>query len=107
MITDVPLVTGEAPVGDRMVGRVLVPGVHGACSGNRVRVALELEDVRAVFFAFDAEEAHDMRRDWERYDVRLPLDIVQAPFRDLGDPLLSFSEATRQTARSQSSSCPS
>lgn len=91
VITDVPLVTGEAPVGDRMVGRVLVSGVHGA-SLRAIAFAqtLELEDVRAVFFAFDAEEAQDVRRDWERYDVRLPLDIVEAPFRDLGDPLLSY-----------------
>jgi hypothetical protein len=91
VITDVPLVDGEEPVAERALGRVLVSGVHGA-SLRAVAYAetLELEDVRAVFFAFDGDEARDIRRDWERYGVQLPLDIVEAPFRDLGDPLLSY-----------------
>jgi amino acid transporter len=91
VITDVPLVEGEPPVAKRALGRVLVSGVHGA-SLRAIAYAqtLELEDVRAVFFAFDAEEARDVRRDWERYGVRLPLDVVEAPFRDLGDPLLAY-----------------
>ena len=91
VITDVPLVEGEAPVAERALGRVLVSGVHGA-SLRAIAYAetLELEDVRAVFFAFDGDEVRDIRRDWERCGVRLPLDIVEAPFRDLGDPLLSY-----------------
>ncbi len=91
VITDVPVVDGEPAVGERAVGRVLVSGVHGA-SLRAIAYAetLELDDVRAVFFAFDGDEARDIQRDWERYDVRLPLDIVEAPFRDLGDPLLAY-----------------
>jgi hypothetical protein len=91
VITDVPLVEGEPPIGERALARVLVSGVHGA-SLRAISFAetLELEDVRAVFFAFDADEAHDIRRDWERYGVELPLDVVEAPYRDLGVPLLSY-----------------
>jgi len=91
VITDVPVVAGEAPIGTRAFARVLVSGVHGA-SLRAIAYAqtLELDDVRAVCFAFDAEEARAIRRDWERYDVRLPLDVVEAPFRDLGDPLLHY-----------------
>jgi hypothetical protein len=44
--------------------------------------------MRALFFAFDPEEAERMRHDWEREGVDLPLDVVEAPYRDLGDPLL-------------------
>jgi hypothetical protein len=29
-----------------------------------------------------------MRLDWDRENLEMPLDIVEAPFRDLGDPLL-------------------
>ena len=31
-----------------------------------------------------------MRREWRRADPELPLEIVEAPFRDLGDPLLAL-----------------
>ncbi len=91
VITDVPLIAGELPVAERAVGRVLVSGVHGA-SLRAIAYAetLQLDDVRGVFFAFDADEARRMRQDWERFGVRLPLDIVEAPFRDLGDPLRSY-----------------
>lgn len=91
VITNVPLVEGERAVGERAVGRVLVSGVHGA-SLRAIAYAetLDLDDVRAVFFAFEGDEAREIRRDWERYRVRLPLDVVEAPFRDLGDPLLHY-----------------
>ena len=52
--------------------------------------SLGLDDARAVFFAFDAEEAERIRRDWEREEIDLPLDIAEAPYRDLGDPLLRY-----------------
>jgi hypothetical protein len=91
VITDVPIVEGEPPVAERAVGRVLVSGVHGA-SLRAIAYAqtLELEDVRGVFFAFDADEARRIRQDWERYDIELPLDVIEAPFRDLGDPLRAY-----------------
>ena len=30
------------------------------------------------------------RQDWERAGIELPLDVLEAPFRDLGDPLLAY-----------------
>ena len=71
--------------------RVLVSGVHGA-------------SLRAIAYAADARARRRPRgllrvrrrrgardpRDWERFGVRLPLDIVEAPFRDLGDPLRTY-----------------
>jgi amino acid transporter len=89
--TDVPLVEGEHPVAKRAVGRVLVSGVHGA-SLRALAYArtLELDDVRAVFFAFDADEARRIRQDWERYAIGLPLDVIEAPFRDIGDPVRAY-----------------
>ncbi len=52
--------------------------------------SLDLPDMKAVFFAFDEDEANTMRREWGRADTGLPLEIVEAPFRDLGDPLLRY-----------------
>jgi hypothetical protein len=94
VITDVPLVEGETPTGSRLATRILVSGVHGASlrAVNYAR-SLRLDDVRAVYFAFDAEEARRMRDDWQRHEIDIPLEIEEAPFRDLGDPLRDYVRA--------------
>jgi amino acid transporter len=96
VVTNVPLVSTEteAPQPGRAVARVLVSEVH-ASSLRAVNYArtLRLPDTRAVFFAFDSEEAKAVGRDWERQGLGVPLEIVEAPFRDLGDPLLSYLRA--------------
>jgi hypothetical protein len=56
---------------------------------NYVR-SLGLDDAGAVFFAFDSEEAERVRQEWRRGRVNLPLEVVEAPYRDLGDPLLDY-----------------
>ena len=91
VVTDVPVLAGERATAARIVGVILVSGVHGASlrAVNYAR-SLKLEDTRAVFFAFDADEAHRIRTEWQRREVDIPLDIVEAPFRDLGEPLLGY-----------------
>jgi amino acid transporter len=92
VVADVPVVAGqhsEAP--KQAVARVLVSGVHAATlrAVNYVR-SLELDDAGAVFFAFDAEEAERVRDEWRRGRMELPLEVIEAPYRDLGDPLLEY-----------------
>jgi hypothetical protein len=90
VVADVPVVRGEVdrPLG-RLVIRVLVAGVDAA-SMRAVNYAstLEADDVRAVNFAFSAEAAASMRREWRQQGPRLPLEVDEAPYRDLGQPLL-------------------
>jgi amino acid transporter len=93
VIADVPLVAGameRMPGAElRAVGRVLVSGIQAASlRALSYAESLGLPDTRAVFFAFEADDARRMRIDWERENLEMPLDIVEAPFRDLGDPLL-------------------
>jgi amino acid transporter len=94
VICDVPVVVEEGVEATRpshVAGRVLVSGVHAATQrAVNYAESLELDDMRAVFFAFEAEEADVMRREWGRLETSLPLEIVEAPFRDLGDPLLRY-----------------
>jgi amino acid transporter len=90
VITDVPVLAplpNEPP--RRAVCRILVSGAHAA-SMRAVNYAstLGFEDTRALSFAFDAEEADALRRDWLAQPMRLPLEVEEAPFRDLGEPLL-------------------
>jgi amino acid transporter len=92
VITDVPVLAGRKGVGAprRAVVRVLVSGAHAA-SMRAVNYAstLGFPDTRAVYFAFDAEEAERMQREWEERGMAVPLEIEEAPFRDIGDPLLA------------------
>ena len=92
MITDVPLVAGELP-GRRARGRdgcSSPASTAPRCARSPTPRRSSSTTSAAVFFAFDADEARGIRQDWERYGVRLPLDIVEAPFRDLGDPLRAY-----------------
>ena len=91
MITDVPVLSrpaGRVAPPERAVCRVLVSGAHAA-SLRAVHYAdtLGLEDTTALFFAFDEEEADAHEPEW-RPPARLPLEIQEAHYRDLGDPLL-------------------
>jgi amino acid transporter len=93
VITDVPVL---APSPDkkppqRAACRILVSGAHAA-SMRAVNYArtLGFEDTRAVFFAFDADEAEQLRGEWADRGMALPLEVEEAHFRDIGDPLLRY-----------------
>jgi hypothetical protein len=84
VVTDVPVVLGsqdaQAPAPQRAIARVLVSGVQAASLRSiKYTQALGLDDARAVFFAFDVDEAKKIRRDWEREEIDLPLDVAEAP----------------------------
>ncbi len=93
VITNVPVVSGGEALAEprRAAVRVLVSEVH-ASSLRAVNYAhsLHLPDTKAVFFAFDSDEARRIERDWLREGIGLPLDVIEAPYRDLGDPLLAY-----------------
>jgi hypothetical protein len=95
VLTDVPVLAESdraVPLHERrLVTRVLVSGVQAA-SVRAVQYAasLNLPDTRALSFAFDDEEASKVAADWRRESLELPLDVVEAPYRDLGDPLLAY-----------------
>jgi amino acid transporter len=90
VVTDVPVLAGESDVlPSRAVARVLVSGVHAASlRAVNYAGALGLEDTSAVYVAFDRDEARRMEHDWHREGVAIPLEIVDAPYRDLGEALL-------------------
>ena len=73
----------------RLVARILVAGVHAPTmrAVNYAR-ALGIADTRAIFFAFDNEEAAQLRRDWAAAGDPIPLDVDDAYHRDLGPPIL-------------------
>jgi hypothetical protein len=91
-ITDITMVErqdGQLP--QRIVCRIIASGAHGAAlrAVNYVRT-LGISDSQAVFFAFDEQDATRMRREWRDAEVDFPLEIDEARYRDIGDPLLNY-----------------
>jgi hypothetical protein len=107
VVTDVPvLVEDGAPRGvdakplipQRTVTMVFVSGVNDV-SVRAVNYArtLEATETRAVYFDLDPDVAHTLEVDWFDSQMGVPLDIVEAPFRDLSIPMLA--EVRRFTDR--------
>jgi amino acid transporter len=97
VVTDVPVVVepGE-PVG---VGRVRIPSrtvtLVFVSSVNDLTVrainyarGLGAGITRAIYFDLDPERAHRLEEAWFDSGLEIPLDIVEAPFRDLSTPML-------------------
>jgi amino acid transporter len=82
---------GRLAVPKRVICRILVSGAHAA-SMRAVNYAgtLGVEDTRAVNFAFDSAEAGHLEREWLDLGISLPLEIEEAPYRDIGDPLIRY-----------------
>jgi amino acid transporter len=105
VVADVPLVAGEEVEGGarpfepvRTVALVPVGSVHDA-TVRAVIYASSLKPARteALFMQTDPEEAEVVVRDWHERSMQVPLVMIEAPFRDLGPPLLE--EIRRHTAR--------
>jgi hypothetical protein len=43
-----------------------------------------------VTFALNADEARDIGQDWQAAGLGVPLDLSDAPYRDIGAPLLAY-----------------
>jgi amino acid transporter len=107
VVTDVPvLVQDGRPVGvdalplvpERTVVLAFVSGVNDATiRATNYADTLEASETRAVYFDLDPDAGHRMQEEWVEAGMRLPLDIVETPFRDLTGPMLD--EVRRYTAR--------
>ena len=92
VIADVPVIRGTLePEPRRVIARVLVSGVSAA-SMRAVNYArtLDVDDVRAVHFAFSRADAREIEEEWRRQGPRIPLEVDDAPYRDVGLPLLQY-----------------
>jgi amino acid transporter len=92
VVADVPMIGDPTrPTPKRLIVRVLVSGVNAA-SMRAVNYAqtLGIADTRAVHFAFSGDDARALRADWAVHGPRVALDVDDAPYRDLGPPLLGY-----------------
>jgi amino acid transporter len=80
----------------RHVALVPVATLHeGAREALRVAQLLRPDRVRAVHIAEIADEAEAIEEKWNDEQLPMPLDIVAAPYRELGEPLLQEVEAIK------------
>jgi len=98
VVTDVPVlqekgelvaVNGRPLIPERVVALVFVSNVHDAAV-QAVNYALSLDaaETRAVYVALEPEESERILEDWAARGINVPLDVVEAPFRDLGPTIL-------------------
>ena len=81
----------ESPGGRPLAMRIFVSSANAASMrALNWAEAVGLPDTRAVNFAFDETEAAAIRRKWLAGDARVPLEVLAAPYRDIGDPLLAY-----------------
>jgi hypothetical protein len=99
IVTDVPLVPEERASAEQRRGRVVEPeghvvlvpvsGVHDATvRAIAYGKSLRPGEVRAVFFMTEPDEAASVVEGWHEWGIDVPLTLVEAPFRDIGAPLL-------------------
>jgi amino acid transporter len=92
VVADVPVVEGEARAeATRVIARVLVSGANAASMrAANYASTLDVDDVRAIHFAFSPQEADEIEREWAEQAPRIPLEVEDAPYRDIRDPLLGY-----------------
>jgi amino acid transporter len=108
VVTNIPLLPQEEAEAAEFAARpvepsrnvVLIPvaSVHDA-TVRAVTYARSLRPaaIEGLFFAGEMEEVGPILEDWARREIDVPLSVVEAPFRDIGPPLLS--EVRSHTAR--------
>jgi amino acid transporter len=59
-------------------------------------IAARHESIEAVHISIDEEETKQLKRDWVKQNIQVPLRIVQSPYRDISWPLISYIKARRE-----------
>ena len=72
--------------------RVLVgPKVHiGVIQALAYAKSLRPDFLHAVSIAYDADQANGIREQWARFELDIPLDVVDSPYREINEPLLDY-----------------
>ncbi len=89
---------GRALIPQRTVALVFVSAIHDA-TVRAVNYAQSLgaSETRAIYFDMDPDQEYRIEREWAEKGLQIPLDIVEAAFRDLTGPMLD--EVRRFTER--------
>ena len=86
VVADVPAISEQySPDGHTpttLLTRVLVADVNAASMrALNYAQSLDADDIRAVFFATEPEEARKLEAAWLTAGTRVPLEVLEAPYR--------------------------
>ena len=88
-LTVSPDMVSAAPITHTVV--VLVGRIHkGVLKGIAYAQSLRPQHIVAVFVASDDAEREMMEQQWETFNVKIPLEIVHSPYRQLAGPLTAY-----------------
>ncbi len=98
VVTDVPVVTthegvrgvdAKPLIPHRTVALIFLSSVNDlTIRAVNYAKSLDASVTRAIYFDLDPEAAHKLETAWFDAGLEVPLDIVEAPFRDLTGPML-------------------
>jgi hypothetical protein len=98
VVTDVPIITthdgvrgvdAKPLIPHRTVALVFLSSVNDlTIRAVNYAKSLDATLTRAIYFDLDPEAAHRLETAWFDAGLEVPLDIVEAPFRDLTGPML-------------------
>ena len=72
---------------------VLVGRIHkGVLRAVEYAKSLRSQHIVALFVANDEAAAREMERQWEEFNMDIPLEIVSSPYRELVEPVLKYIE---------------
>jgi amino acid transporter len=88
--------TGQSPI-NPLHHTVIVPvnGITKATSGALVYATTISDEVIAVYIEVDQRDTARMQREWEEWDIGVPLEVVPSPYRSILRPLVEFVENLR------------
>ena len=64
-------------------------------------IAARHESLEAVHCSIDDDQTAQLKRQWKQMRIRIPLRIVQSPYRDISFPLISYIKERRETHGSE------
>ena len=97
VVTDVAQVSGLDRGFEPVRAECVVPVSGLSAVSARALVyakGLGLERTRAVFFSFEEGDSLDLEAGWGRLGLDIPLEVIDAPYRDLGEPFLEYLRAS-------------
>lgn len=59
-------------------------------------IAARHESLEAVHVSIDDEQTKQLKKDWVRMNIQVPLRVLSSPYRDLSHPLIHYVKSRRQ-----------
>jgi amino acid transporter len=83
-----PVLARKSTEGWRHVVIVLVSGVHNATvRALRYARSLRADEIQCVHVAVNEHEADKVKQDWQEWNLSLPLEILESPYRQIERPI--------------------